>query len=77
MALHCLQAPSENEKYFLENLSLALTEMSCEQENIMMIGDFNLTFDNKHLKVFMKTLIWSTQLKIPLAFILPVQVPLT
>ena len=37
------KAPSQNEKYFLDNLSLALTKMSCEYKNVMLIGDFNLT----------------------------------
>ena len=34
---------SQNEKYFLDNLLLALTKMSCEYENVMLVGDFNLT----------------------------------
>ena len=45
--------PSQNEKHFLDNVSLALTKMSCEYENIMLIGDFNLTVESKNLKVFM------------------------
>ena len=45
--------PSQNEKYFLDNVSLALTKMSCEYKNIMLIGDFNLTVESKNLKVFM------------------------
>ena len=37
--------PSQNEKYFLDNLSRALTKMSSEYESVMLIGDFNLTVD--------------------------------
>ena len=47
--------PSQNENYFLENLSLALTKMSCDYENVMLIEDFNLTVENKNLEVFMNT----------------------
>ena len=47
--------PSQNEKYFLGNLSLALIKMSCEYENVMLIGDFYLPVENKNLEVFMNT----------------------
>ena len=47
--------PSQNEKYFLDNLSLALTKMFCEYENVMLTGDFNLTVENKDLEVLMNT----------------------
>ena len=30
--------PSQNEKYFLDNLSLAVTKMSCEYKNVMLNG---------------------------------------
>ena len=51
-----LQKPSsQNEKYFLDNLSLAQTKMSCEYENVMLIADFNLTVENKNLETFMNT----------------------
>ena len=29
--------------------------MSCEYENVMLIGDFSLTPENKNLEVFMNT----------------------
>ena len=45
------KTPSQNEKYFLENLSLTLTKMSCEDENIL-IGDLNLIVENKNLGSF-------------------------
>ena len=34
-----LEAPFQKKKYFLENLSLALTKVSCEYENIMVKSD--------------------------------------
>ena len=49
------KSPSQNEKYFLDNLSLALTKMSCEYENVILIADFNLTVENKNLETFMNT----------------------
>ena len=47
--------PSQNGKYFLDNLSLVLTKMSCEYENVILIEDFNLTVESKNLEVFMNT----------------------
>ena len=34
------KSPSQNEKYFFENLSLVLTKLSYEYEKIMLIGHF-------------------------------------
>ena len=50
---------SQNEKYFLENLSLALIKMFSEYEKLMLIGDFNLTVENKNLKILWICLIWN------------------
>ena len=47
--------PSRNEKYSLDNLSLALTKISCEYENVILIGHFNVTVENINLEVFMNT----------------------
>ena len=41
--------PSQNKKYFLNNLSRALTKISSEYESVMLIGDFSLTIENKNL----------------------------
>ena len=57
--------PSQNEKYFLDNLSLALTKMSCEYENGTLIGDFNLIVENKNLEVFMNTFDFECLIKKP------------
>ena len=69
--------PSQNEKYFLDNQSLALTKVSCEYENVMLIGDFNLTVENKNLEVFMNAFDLECLIKNLLTFNLPVQVALT
>ena len=69
MALYCsLQAPFTNEKYFFDNLSLALTKMSCKYENVMFIGDFNLTVENNNLEVFINTFDLECFIKKPTCF---------
>ena len=60
--------PSQNEKYFLDNLSRALTKMSSEYESVMLIGDFNLTIENKYLEVFMNTFDLEYLIKKPACF---------
>ena len=62
------EPPSQNEKYFLENLSLALTKMSCKYQNLMLIGDFNLTVENKNLGVFMNRFDLECLIKKPTCF---------
>ena len=69
MALYCsLQAPFTNEKYFFDNLSLALTKMSCKYGNVMFIGDFNLTVENNNLEVFINTFDLECFIKKPTCF---------
>ena len=45
--------PSQNEHYFLDILSEVLRKQTCQHENVMLIGYFNLTVNN--LGVFMNT----------------------
>ena len=47
--------PSENDKYFLDNLSLILNKLTCQFDNIILMGDFNLTVEYKNLEDFMST----------------------
>ena len=47
--------PSQNDKYFLDNLSLILNKLTCKFDSIMLMEDFNLTVENKNLEVFMST----------------------
>ena len=49
------KSPSQNENYFLDILSKVLGKQTCQYENVMLIGDFNLTVNNKNLGVFMNT----------------------
>ena len=46
------KSPSQNENYFLDILSKVLSKQTCQYENVMLIGDFNLTVNNKNLGVF-------------------------
>ena len=45
--------PSQSEKNFLDNLSRVTNRLTCQYENFMLIGDFNMTTENKNLEVFM------------------------
>ena len=47
--------PSQNEKYFIDHLSKTLGQLTCQYDKTMLIGDFNLTIDNKSLENFMNT----------------------
>ena len=49
------KSPSQNENYFLDILSKVLSKQTCQYENVMLIGDFNLTVNNKNLRLFMNT----------------------
>ena len=47
--------PSQIEKYFIEHLSKTLGQLSCQYDKTMLIGDFNLTVNNKRLQNVMTT----------------------
>ena len=49
------KSPSQNENYFLDILSKVLSKQTCQYENVILIGDFNLIVNNKNLGVFMNT----------------------
>ena len=42
--------------------------MSCEYENVMLIGDFNLAVENKDLEVFMNAFDLESLIKTPTCF---------
>ena len=46
---------SQDDKYFIDRLSLILNKLTCQFEKIMLIGNFNLTVENKNLEVFINT----------------------
>ena len=47
--------PSQNENNILDNLSLVINRLICQYENFMLIGNFNMTIENKNLEVFMNS----------------------
>ena len=59
---------SQSEKYFPDNLSLALSKISSEYKHVMLVGDFNLTVENKNLEVFVNTFDLECLIKKPICF---------
>ena len=55
LCISLYKRPSQNNNYFLDNLSLILNKLTCKFDNIVLMGDFNLTVENKNIKVFMST----------------------
>ena len=47
--------PSQNEKYFIDHLSKTLGHLTCQYDKTILIGDFNITNDNKSLENFIST----------------------
>ena len=41
------KSPSQNENYFLDILSKIIGKQTCQYENVMLIGDINLSVNNK------------------------------
>ena len=46
----CYKPPSQNEELFISNLSKTINAFSTKFDNIFLMGDFNLTIENKHLE---------------------------
>ena len=42
--------PSEGEEFFISNLDKTINAFSTKYANILLMGDFNLTIENKHLE---------------------------
>ena len=47
--------PSQIEHSFLNDLSLVINRLICQYENLMLIGDFNMTIENENLEFFMNS----------------------
>ena len=43
--------PSQNDKFFLDYLLLILKKLGCQFDNIILMGDFNLTVEDKILEI--------------------------
>ena len=46
---------SQEDKYFIDHLSLILNKLTCQFDKIMLIGNFNLTVEYENLEVFINT----------------------
>ena len=46
----CYKPPSQNEEFFISNLSKTINVYSTKYDNILLMGDLNLTIENKHLE---------------------------
>ena len=60
--------PSQNEKYFIEHLSKTVGQLSFQHGKTMLIGDFNLTINNKRLQNVMTTFDLECLIKKPTCF---------
>ena len=60
--------PYQNEKYFIDHLSKTLGQLSRQYDKTVLIGDFNLTIDNKSLENFMTTFDLECLIKKPTCF---------
>ena len=49
------KSPSQNGNYFLDNLSLVINGITCQNENFMLTDDFNMTTENENLEIFMNS----------------------
>ena len=46
----CYKPPSQNEEFFISNLSKTVNAFSTKYDNILLMGDFNLSIENKRLE---------------------------
>ena len=46
----CYKPPSQNEEFFISNLSNIINGFSTKYDNILLMGDFDLTVENKYLE---------------------------
>ena len=62
------KTPSQNDRYFLDSLSLILNNQTFKCDNTMLMRDLDLTADNKNLEVFMSTFDLEWMIKKPTCF---------
>ena len=60
--------PGQKEKGFLENLNSILNKYISKYENIILIGDFNSSVENKHLADFTALFNLGNLIKSPICF---------
>ena len=52
--LGCYKPPSQNEEFYISNLSKTINEFPAKYDKILLMGDFNLTTENKHLEELLR-----------------------
>ena len=68
VCLYIYRPPSQNEKYIIDHLSKPSGQLSCQYDKNMLIGDFNLTINNKSLKNFKTTFNQESLINKPICF---------
>ena len=58
----CYKPPSQNE-FFISNLSKTINAFSRNYDNILLIGDFNLTIENKILEELLNLFILKREVR--------------
>ena len=64
----CYKAPSQNEELFVIKLSKTINAFSTKHDNILLMGDFNLTIENKHLEELLNIFILKSLFSSPTCF---------
>ena len=64
LLLGIYKPPSKNVTEFLNRISLIIYHYLRTYENILAIGDFNLSVDNSHLEAFMQVYDFSSLMKL-------------
>ena len=64
----CYKPPSQNEEFFISNLSKTINAFSTKYDNILLMGDFNLTIENKHLEELLSVLNIKSLISYPTCF---------
>ena len=52
--LGCYKPPSQNEEFYISNLSKTINEFPAKYDKILLMGDFNLATENKHLEELLR-----------------------
>ena len=59
----CYKPLNQNETFFISNLSKTMNAFSTKYDNILLIGDFDLTIENKHLEELLNLFNIKSQLR--------------
>ena len=63
-----IQAPSQSDEVFLNELQLAMAKFNNTYESFLVIGDFNMTPENKNMIDFLNTSCFENLIKEPTCF---------